>query len=414
MNDAPSRDCDVLIAGGGAVGSALACALAELPLSVVLVEAQQAQRLEQPSFDARVTALANGSQQILAGLDLWAELEGYTEAIRSIHISERGRFGAARIQAAEEDVPALGYTVENRALGRVLWERLQRAARLTVLAPARVTGLASAPGCALVTVQHGDAAQRVRAKLVVAADGVRSVVRAALGVDSMEHDYGQRAVIFNCSTEAPLDGRAYERFTDRGPIALLPLTGGRAAVIWTLPEAEAERVAALTVDAFREELQTAFGQRLGRFTRIGERHIYKLARVASGAVHGDRAVLIGDAALRLHPVAGQGFNLALRDVAALSEVLADELRRSHSAVDVGRAELLERYAAWRAADRQRVSTFTHGLIQLFGESTPGVGLGRGLGLMAFDLLPGAKALLARQTMGKSGRLPRLARGLRLL
>jgi 2-octaprenyl-6-methoxyphenol hydroxylase len=177
---------------------------------------------------------------------------------------------------------------------------------------------------------------------------------------------------------------------------------------------DAERIAALPVDAFRDELQTAFGQRLGRFTRIGERHLYKLARVASGAVHGERAALIGDAALRLHPVAGQGFNLALRDVAALSEVLADEARRSPGAVDVGRAELLERYAAWRAADRQRVSSFTHGLIQLFGESAPGVGLGRGLGLMAFDLLPGAKALLARQTMGKSGRLPRLARGLRLI
>lgn len=414
MTDAPSRDCDVLIAGGGAVGSALACALAELPLSVVLVEAQQVQRLEQPSFDARVTALANGSQQILAGLELWQELEGYTEAIRSIHISERGRFGAARIHAAEEHVPALGYTVENQALGRVLWERLQRAERLTVLAPARVGALMRETGRVVVTVQQGDAEQRVRAKLVVAADGVRSVVRTALGVDSVEHDYGQRAVIFNCGTEAAPDGRAYERFTERGPIALLPLTSGRAAVIWTLPEGEAERVAALAADAFRDELQAAFGQRLGRFTRIGERHLYKLARVASGAVHGERAVLIGDAALRLHPVAGQGFNLALRDVATLAEVLADALRGSRPAADVGDAELLERYAAWRAADRQRVSSFTHGLIQLFGESTPGVGLGRGLGLIAFDLLPGAKALLARQTMGKAGRLPRLARGLKLL
>jgi len=288
---------------------------------------------------------------------------------------------------------------------------------LTVLAPATVTGVARAAEHAVVTVRHREAVESVRAKLVVAADGVRSAVRSALGVETSEHDYGQRAVIFNCSTEAPLEGRAFERFTARGPIALLPLTGGRAAVIWTLPEGDAERIAALSADAFRAELQAAFGQRLGRFTRIGERHLYTLARVASGAIHGERAVLIGDAALRLHPVAGQGFNLALRDVATLSEVVADALRapqRPGVTTDVGAAELLERYATWRAADRQRVSSFTHGLIQLFGESAPGIGTGRGLGLMVFDLLPGAKGLLARQTMGKAGRLPRLARGLKLV
>lgn len=416
MTAAPSRTCDVLIVGGGAVGSALACALAELPLDVVLVEAREARSLEQPSFDARVTALANGSQQILAALNLWPELKGYAEPIRTIHISERGRFGAARINAAEERVSALGYTVENQALGRVLWERLERVPRLQVLAPARVVELDVRDDTAVVTVERGAQTEIVHAKLVVAADGVRSVVREALGVGAEEHDYEQRAVIFNCATESPPAGRAFERFTARGPIALLPLTAGRAAVIWTLPIDDAERIAALPSDGFRAELQAAFGQRLGRFTRIGERHLHTLVRVTSGAVHGLRTVLIGDAATRLHPVAGQGFNLALRDVATLAEVIADALTAAEAEGaqgDVGAADLLERYATWRETDRQRVSAFTHGLIQLFGEPTLGLGLGRGLGLMAFDLLPGAKALLARQTMGKAGRLPRLARGLRL-
>ncbi len=407
----------MLIAGGGAVGSALACALAELPLDVVLVEARETQLLAQPSFDARVTALANGSQQILCGLDLWRELKGYTEAIRTIHISERGRFGAARIEAGEQNVPALGYTVENQALGRVLWERLQRAPRLTVLAPAKVAGLA-----ARARLRHGhrrtrrrrrdrarEARRRGRRRALSRARR-RSASRPTSTTTGSE-PLSSIAAPKRGSTAAPSSASR-----SVAPIALLPLTGGRARrdLDAARRRCRADRGAARR--CFRAELQAAFGQRLGRFTRIGERHLYTLARVASGAIHGERAVLIGDAALRLHPVAGQGFNLALRDVATLAEVIADATACGTAGrhADVGAAELLERYAAWRAADRQRVSSFTHGLIQLFGESAPGIGLGRGLGLMAFDLLPGAKALLARQTMGKAGRLPRLARGLRLV
>jgi 2-octaprenyl-6-methoxyphenol hydroxylase len=411
---AAALDCDVLIVGGGAVGSALACALGELPLDVVLVEARETAKLEQPSFDARTTALANGSQRILAALGVWRELAASAEPIRSVHVSERGRFGAARIDAVDEGVEALGYTVANAVLGRALWERLERAPRLRVLAPASVAQLATGGDAAEARVEPGG--RVVRARLVVGADGARSSVRAALGVAAAEHDYEQRALIFNCTTEAPLAGRAFERFTKRGAIAFLPLAGERAAVIWTLASSEAERVLALPVEDFRAELQATFGFRLGRIGRIGDRHAHALARVASEELTRERALLIGDAALRMHPIAAQGFNLALRDVATLADVIAEEIESARErgvAPDPGSAAVLERYRDWRAADRGRISAFTHGLVSLFGESVPGLGFGRGLGLVAFDLLPGAKPLLARQTMGRGGRVPRLARGLRL-
>jgi 2-octaprenyl-6-methoxyphenol hydroxylase len=188
----------------------------------------------------------------------------------------------------------------------------------------------------------------------------------------------------------------------------LPLTGARSAVIWTLPAAAAAEIAALDDPAFRDALQEAFGYRVGRFLKIGAREVHKLARVTSEPAAAPRVVLVGDAALRLHPVAGQGFNLALRDIATLAEVVADAC-----AGDFGGAETLAHYRRWRRDDQRRVAAFTHGLIGVFGEPGAPLSVGRGLGLALFDLLPGAKSLLARQTMGRLGRLPRLARGLRL-
>jgi 2-octaprenyl-6-methoxyphenol hydroxylase len=211
-----------------------------------------------------------------------------------------------------------------------------------------------------------------------------------------------------------MKGRAYERFTRRGPLAVLPLTGGRAAVVWTLPEAVAESVWGLRRDAFRRELQRAFGYRVGRFERIGRRNAYPLLRVRSTELRGQRALLIGNAAVSLHPVAGQGFNLALRDVATIAELIADEVGAAGAAADPGSPALLAAYEDWRTADQRKVAGFTHGLVRLFGLPAPGLGALRGLGLVAFDLLPGAKAQLARHTMGMSGRLPRLARGMPLV
>jgi 2-octaprenyl-6-methoxyphenol hydroxylase len=404
------RDCDVLIVGGGLVGSMLANALAALPLKVVLVEARRVEALEQPSFDGRATALANGSQRILAALELWPAIEAEAQPIRHIHIGERGRFGAARIDAREEGVAALGYTVENRVLGQALWAPLAGRAGFRCLAPAEVRASRVAAGRVEVRLESGGEEQILGARLLVAADGARSMLRASLGIQTRIDDYGQQALIVNCATELPHRARAFERFTRDGPLAVLPLTGHRVAVVWTLPDARASEAAALPEDRFRAALQAAFGHRLGRFERLGRRAAHPLQRVQSETVTRERTILIGNAAVALHPVAGQGFNLAVRDAAALAEVIADALAAGEGA-DVGAAEVLARYRDWRRDDQRKLAAFTHALVRGFGVDAPGLGVLRGLGLFAFDLLPGAKPLLARHTMGLAGRVPKLARGL---
>ena len=414
MTTGAATDCDVLIVGGGLVGSLLANALARLPLRIVLVEARRVDTLESPSFDGRATALANGSQRVLEQLGLWDAIRHEAEPIRWIHIGERGRFGAARIDAQEEGVAALGYTVENRVLGRALWEPLAAEVRFSCLAPAEVVDFAVDAGAVTAQVAVAGETRTVRARLMVAADGARSRVREALGIDARVDDYEQAAIVVNATTAEPPRNRAFERFTPTGPIAVLPLPRERVAIIWTLPVAEAERLAGLGDDEFRKALQSAFGWRLGAFVRVGRRDRYPLQRVRSDELVRERTVLIGNAAVALHPVAGQGFNLALRDVAALAEVLADGIAGRDVPFDPGDAASLDAYRRWRASDQQKLAGFTHALVQGFGAGLPGLGDMRGLSLMAFDLVPGAKSLLAQHTMGLAGRVPRLARHLGLV
>lgn len=409
-----ATDCDVLIVGGGLVGSLLANALARLPLKTVLVEARRVDTLESPSFDGRATALANGSQRVLEQLGLWDAIRHEAEPIRWIHIGERGRFGAARIDARAEGVSALGYTVENRVLGRALWEPLAAEERFSCLAPAEVVDFAVDTDAVTAQVAVAGETRPIRARLMVAADGARSRVREALGVGAHVDDYEQAAIVVNCTTEEPPRNRAFERFTPTGPIAVLPLPRERVAIIWTLPAAETERIAGFGDDEFREALQSVFGWRLGAFVRVGRRDRYPLARVRSDELVRERTVLIGNAAVALHPVAGQGFNLALRDVAALAEVLADGIAGRDVPFDAGDAASLDAYRRWRASDQQKLAGFTHALVQGFGAGLPGLGDMRGLALLAFDLVPGAKSLLARHTMGLAGRVPRLARHLGLV
>ncbi len=412
MQEQDRIDCDVLIVGGGLVGSLLANALSRLPLDVVLVEARSVHTLSQPSFDGRATALANGTQRVLEQLGLWDAIRPEAQPIRHIHIGERGRFGAARISAREEGVPALGFTVENRVLGTALWDPLTSHSAFRCLSPAKVVDFSQTADATEAHIESVDGQVPVRARLTVAADGAKSGLRDALGISARIDDYGQQAVIVNCTTQEAHRSRAFERFTLEGPLAVLPLTGDRVAIVWTLPTERARWALELSEDEFRVALQDAFGFRLGRFERIGRRDGHDLQRVRSDDVIRERTVLVGNAANALHPVAGQGFNLAVRDAAALAEIIAGAA--SAGPADAGRPELLDEYRRWRADDQRKLAGFTHALVRGFGAAVPGLNSLRSIGLMAFDLLPGGKSLLARHTMGLAGHVPRLARHLDLV
>lgn len=404
--------CDVAIVGGGMVGLSLAAALRNLALDVTVIEPVPAGDAAQPSFDERTTALSNGSRRILEGIGAWTAVAGETTPILHIHVSDRGRFAFARLSADEQGVPALGHTVPNRVLGAALSGLCDGAPRISMLCPARVEAI-GLTGDAVRLAVEGAPGGALEARLVVAADGARSTLREALGVVARVRDYAQHAVIANVATGKFHDFVAYERFTPSGPIAVLPLADGRCSVVWTLPSAEAEAVRQLSEQAFLSRLQDRFGYRLGRFTRAGKRGSYPLSLTRSQQQVAGRAVIIGNAAQGLHPIAGQGFNLGLRDVATLAEVIADDLAQHGQDADPGAAGVLSRFAEWRRADRRTVIAFTDGLVRLFGARLAPVRAARGAGLLLFDLSAPAKQAFARVTMGLAGRLPRLARGLPL-
>jgi 2-octaprenyl-6-methoxyphenol hydroxylase len=296
-------------------------------------------------------------------------------------------------------------------MGAALWQGLAAAPGIDVIAPARVLGSELAGDVRVLVLEHSGTTQELRARLVVAADGTRSLIRDQAGIAADHWSYAQTAIISTITTQRFHDYVAYERFTADGPIAVLPLSDGRCGIVWTRPAADAARLLTLPDEAFLAELQAAFGFRLGRLLRVGIRSAYELALSRSERHVAERLAVVGNAAQGLHPIAGQGFNLGLRDAASLAEVLADA--RADGVADVGEAGPLKAYADWRAEDRRRIVAFTDGLVRLFG-SPLGVLRGlRSVGLLAFDAFPPAKSAMARLSVGAAGRIPRLARGVPL-
>jgi 2-octaprenyl-6-methoxyphenol hydroxylase len=399
-------DVDVAIIGGGMVGASLAAGLAGTGVRLLLVESSPLGAPQQPSFDERTTALGNASRRIFEGLQCWEAIAPGAAAIRAIHVSDAGRFGFARLNATEHGIDAFGYVVANRRIGAALWGKLAASPGLALRVPARVQDVAiTADAVRFTVVSAAREREPVAARLVVAADGAHSQIRAIAGIEAAVEDYDQLAVVANVATDRAHQGIAYERFTGTGALAVLPLHDGTLGVIWACRPQHASELLALDDAGYLARLQAQFGWRAGCFVRAGRRGSYPLKLTRACATVATRAVLIGNAAQALHPVAGQGFNLGLRDAAMLAEVIAN------AQGDAGAAQLLHRFEQWRAHDRSGVVHFTDALVKLFADSRPGVGLLRNLGLLMFDLVPPAKSALARVSAGFGGPAPRLARGL---
>jgi len=399
---------DIVIAGGGMIGTSLALALAPLGLRVAVVEATARKDDQQPSFDDRTTALSRSTQRMFQAMGLWEAIVAASTPITDIHVSDKGRFGFSHIDAEEQGVEALGYVVINRVLGKVLQTNLAAAEVVDVFCPARVQAIELDSEHACVTIATDNGAQTLTCQLLVAADGANSSVRDMMGISAIKQAYAQRAVIGNLLPEKTLNNRAFERFTAQGPLAILPLADDRAGFIWTVAEDDADRVMELSDADFLAEIQEEFGYRLGAFSRVGKRTSYPLVLSKAVRLTAARSILIGNSAHGLHPVSAQGFNLGMRDVASLCDCIADALSGD---VDLGDALLLDRYSTWRRADQKKLVHFTDNLVRLFGSSRPGLRTLRNIGMLGFDLIPGVRQTFAKHTMGLAGELPRLSRGM---
>lgn len=403
-----SPDYDLLIAGGGLVGSSLALALAAYPLRIGIIEPAPPPAQGPPRADSRALALAFGSCRIFESMGCWSGVVSKATPIRRIHVSDRGHFGVTRMDAAQAALPALGYVAEAQALGQALYRRLADSPRIDFINPAHVVNIAAET--TQVRVQIADPVRTLTARLLVGADGSRSLVRQLLCLPTRQADYDQTAIIANVTTERPHQYTAFERFTDTGPLALLPFGQTRANLIWSVRHTQSPYLTAVDEATFLSLLQQRFGWRLGRFTQVGRRHTYPLRLLRAEQSGRHRALLIGNAAHTLHPVAGQGLNVGLRDVAALAQILADAHKAGR---DPGSPATLSAYTRWRHRDQRLVTGFTDTLVRLFSNDSILLGPARDLGLTALDILPPVKRRLMRHAMGLAGRQSRLARGLPL-
>ena len=401
-----SQQYDMAIVGGGMVGLALAQLAAHyLPhRRIVVMESfavQEDKAPYQPSFDARSTAVSGGSMGILADIDLAEAIQQHATEIRSVHVSDRGHIGTTSFSREENNDQPLGFVVENAWLGRSLIKGLFARDNIEVIAPADVERIVPRQNGADVIYKVDGQQSTLNTQLVVVADGASSPLRKQLGIAVTTHDYHQHAVIANVTYDTPHKGVAYERFTADGPLALLPLGEGEnantSALVWTHKNQSVDSVLGWSDDEFIANLQKAFGYRLGRFTEVSKRHSYPLQLLVANEQVRSSMVLMGNAAHFLHPVAGQGFNLALRDsIELIKKLVAGE----RSGKGLGELSVLQKYIDNQYGDQYITSQMSHGFIHLFASDNPAFQLARNAGLVVMELMPAAKKAFFEQMMGK--------------
>lgn len=409
----PAPDADVVIAGGGMTGLTLAIALSQAGLSVAVADAERASAQVAPEYDGRASAIAYASFRMWTALGLEPVLAPHAQRIEQILVTDgRVRTGVSPLSLAFDrreldprpEGEALGYMLENRHIRAALGEAAQRQPRLKVIAPVRVTGYGADAGSAWVTLDNGET---LRGRLVVAAEGRNSTVRASAGIRTNGWAYDQTAIVCTVAHQKPHDGVAHEYFLPSGPFAMLPLTRNRCNVVWTEKPAIAQTLMKMSEPDFVAELGARFGSHLGALSMAGPRFAYPLSLKIAERFTGSRLALIGDAAHGVHPIAGQGLNVGLRDVAALAECVVDAAKVG---LDVGDAEALARYQRWRRFDSLSLALVMDAFNRIFSNDLPILRDWRTRGAALVDLVGPARRMFMREAAGGNGDLPKLLRG----
>ena len=394
---------DIIIVGGGLAGNCLALALDGSGLKIAIIEANTREQLLNSAMGDRALALAAGTVATLEELAIWQGIKAQATAITDIHVSDKGHFGKVRLSARKQNVAALGYVIAARDIESHVAELVDQT-HITQICPARLVGLMSDGTAVNVSIKDKDDSLCLTAKLLVGADGGNSSVRKLLGIPQEVTEYGQTALVTTVKTTLPHRNVAYERFTESGPLAFLPIGKNLCSVVWTRSTEDADALMAGGESDFLEQIQQCFGYRLGRLTLTAPRRTFPVSLIRAERMQLGRAVIIGNAVHQLHPVAGQGFNLGLRDVVQL----VDSLLKQHKlGEDIGSATFLNNYVTARERDHRNTITFTDSLVKLFSNDWPAVAAARNIGLALLDHIPFAKSVLSNHAMGLAQHLPKL-------